>query len=357
MSAKPTTGLLASVMLAVAGCGGSDTVTLQGSGATFPAPLYKRWFLEFYRLHPNVRVNYQATGSGAGVEQFEAGLTKFGASDEALKKDRLESIAKTLSERENRKVEVIQLPLTAGSVALCYNVEGNPKLKLARKAYVGILLGSIEYWDDPAIQATNPGVSLPHQQIAFIRRAESSGTTFVFTNHLNAIDPRWTKEGGGPGVGKSVQWPVGIGGKGNAGVAALIQQTPGAFGYIEFGYAELAELPMAAIENHAGDFVLPTIDSCREALQEAKFNEVLAAAVPDPKGKTAYPIVTFTYVVCRKNYEKSRFAEELKSVLNYCLDNKTQAQGQALSEELGYIPLPEEALVKARQRVAEIGTE
>jgi phosphate transport system substrate-binding protein len=357
MSARPSSILLAALALSGPGCGPVDTVTLQGCGATFPAPLYKRWFVEFYKQHPNVRVNYQATGSGAGIEQFQAGLVQFGATDEALKKDRLAAIAKKLSEEEGYPVDVIQLPLTAGSVALCYNVPDNPRVKLPRKAYVGILLGTITYWDDPALLAANPGVALPHLKIAFVRRAESSGTTFVFTNHVNAIDPRWTKSQGGPGAGKSVQWPVGIGGKGNAGVAALIKQTPGAFGYIESGYAELAELPMAALENRAGSFVLPTVAGCIEALGEARFDEVLAATVPDPKGAMAYPIVTFTWVVCRKNYLETKEAAQLKAVLNYCLASNSAGQGQQLSEKLGYVPLPEDALAKARKRVSEIGTE
>jgi len=357
MSPRHWTILLAAATLLASGCGPSDTVTLQGCGATFPAPLYKRWFLEFYHLHANVRVNYQATGSGAGIEQFEAGLVQFGATDEALKKDRLDTIAKKLTEQEGRKVNVVQLPLTAGSVALCYNLPNNPPLKLTRNGYVGILLGTITYWDDAVLQAANPGVALPHMEIAFIRRAESSGTTFVFTNHLNAIDPRWTKNQGGPGIGKSVQWPVGIGGKGNAGVAALIQQTPGAFGYIEAGYAELAHLPMAAVENRSGNFVLPTAASCRVALQEARFDDVLAAAVPDPKGASAYPVVTFTWVVCRKGYVERKMAEKLKAVFSYCLESESAGHGQDLSQQLGYVPLPEDALTKARQKVNEIGAE
>jgi phosphate transport system substrate-binding protein len=357
MSPRPWTTFLAAAALSTLGCGPSNTVTVQGCGATFPAPLYQRWFLEFYSLHPDVRVNYQATGSGAGIEQFGEGLVQFGASDEALKKDHLDAIAETLSSREGRKVQTLQMPLTAGSVALCYNLPNNPPLKLTRPAYAGILLGKITYWDDTAIQSSNPGTSLPHMPIAFIRRAESSGTTFVFTNHLNAIDPHWTKAEGGPGAGKSVQWPVGIGGKGNAGVAALIQQTPGAFGYIESGYAELAHLPMASLQNHAGNFTQPTVASCRAALEEAKFDEVLAAAVPDPKGQTAYPIVTFTWVVCRKNYSNAKLASELRAVFGYCLENTVAGAGQDISEQLGYIPLPDDALARARQQVSEIGTE
>jgi phosphate transport system substrate-binding protein len=272
-----------------------------------------------------------------------------GAASVALDKKRLDSIAAKL------KVDVVQIPLTAGSVALCYNIPGlanDSPLRLTRKAYVSIFLGEIRYWDDPELRSANPGVALPHMQITFIRRAESSGTTFVFTNHLNAIDRRWTKAEHGPGAGKSVQWPVGIGRKGNAGVAALIQQTPGAFGYIEAGYAELAQLPMAALQNSAGNFVKPDIKSCKEALKEAKFNEVLGATIPDPQGARAYPIVTFTWVVCRRSYQDGRMAEKLQAVLMYCLE-----AGQALSEQLGYVPLPEDAVDKARQMVAKIGVQ
>lgn len=353
MSRMHWTIVLAALAL-VPGCGPSDTVTVHGCGATFPAPLYKRWFLEYYRMHPDVRVNYQATGSGAGVEQFEESLVHFGATDEALKKDRLEAIAKKLTAKLGYPVEVLQLPLTAGSVALCYNLPDSPPLKLTRKAYAGIVLGDVRYWDDAPIAAANPGLALPHQPITFIRRAESSGTTFVFTNHLNAIEPRWTAEKKGPGAGKSVQWLVGIGGKGNSGVAALIQQTPGAFGYIESGYAELAGLPMAQVENHHGKFVLPTSNACRLALEEAQFNDVLGATVPDPTGEDCYPIVTFTWVVCRKNYQEPRLAQTLRAVFDYCLESKTAGRGQEISESLGYVPLPADALARAHKAVSEI---
>jgi phosphate transport system substrate-binding protein len=354
--------LLAGAALLSGGCGPADTVTIQGCGATFPSPLYERWFLEFYLLYPNVRVNYQATGSSAGIQQFEEGLVHFGATDEALKEKRLKEIAKTLSNRDNKPVEVIQIPLTAGSVALCYNLPNDPPLKLTRQAYVDILLGHLTYWDDPRIQSANPGISLPHLEITFIRRAEGSGTTFVFTNHINTIDPRWRKDKGGPGAGKTVQWPRDfIGGKGNAGVAALVQQTPGSIGYIEAGYAELTHMPIAALQNHAGSFVSPTVASCREALEDAEkyhlFDKVLGATVPDPKGKSAYPIVSFTWVVCRKNYPDAMLAEKLKAVLSYCLESKNAGRGQELSEQLGYVPLPEETLITARKMVAQIGAQ
>jgi phosphate transport system substrate-binding protein len=348
--------LAAALAVSAGGCGPSNTVTIQGCGATFPAPLYQRWFLEYYLANPDVRVNYQAIGSGAGIQQFTEGLVHFGASDEALKEGKLKEIAKKLSSREKDTVELIQVPLTGGSVAICYNLPDDPQLKLTRKVYIDMLLGEITHWDDPAIQSINPHVTLPHLEMTFIARADSSGTTFVFTNHLNAIDSRWTKEKKGPGVGKSVLWPVGIGGKGNSGVSALIQQTPGAFGYIEAGYAELAHMPMAALQNRAGKFVLPTAEAARKSLHEAKFNKVLGAEVPDPKAAGAYPIVSLTWVICRKRYRDPAIAANLKSVLTYCLSTKA-GEGQSLSGQLGYIPLPEEAITKARKAINEIQTE
>jgi phosphate transport system substrate-binding protein len=350
--------VLAAGALLVSGCGPADTVTIQGCGATFPAPLYERWFLEFYKMHPNVRVNYQAIGSGAGVQQFEQGLVHCGASDESLKADKLKHIAKTLSDREHKTIDVLQIPMTAGAVAVCYNLPGDPPLKLTRKALVDIVLGQLTYWDDPRIQQANPGLNLPHLEISFIRRAEGSGTTFVFTSYLDRIDERWTKKKGGPGAGKTVQWPVNfIGGKGNAGVAALVQQTPGAIGYLEAGYAELTEMPMAALENKSGKFVLPTAAACRGALAQATLNDVLGVDhMPDPKEPGDYPIVTFTWIICRNKYAEPRVAEKLREVLSYCLEDKP-GRGQALSDELGYVPLPEFILDAARKKVTQIAAE
>jgi phosphate transport system substrate-binding protein len=333
--------LLAALACFSPSCASSrGVVTLQGCGATFPAPLYKRWFLEYYRAHPNVRTNYLAIGSGAGVRQLSEGLVDFGASDEALTRKKLASVAKDLSQMlGGHKVELLQLPMTAGSIAVCYNVPGVDRLRLSRKALIDILLREVDFWDDEPIRQCNPGVALPHLGITFVRRAESSGTTFNFTNHLNAIDPRWRKDNGGPGAGKSVNWPAGLGAKGNAGVAALISQTPGAIGYLESGYAKLIDLPMAALENRAGTYVSPNADSAKLALEEAKFDDVFAATVPDPRGEHAYPIVTYTWMVVRKKYDSPRDpprrAEALKDVLRYGLTT-----GQEFSESLGYDPLP-----------------
>ncbi len=316
----------------------------------------------------DIRVNYQATGSGAGVSQLQEGLIDFAASDEALSRERLEEVAETLSKRERRKVELIQVPLTSGALGLCYNIPGDPDLKLPRAVYVSMALGKITNWDDKAILDANPNANLPHLPITFVRRADSGGTTFVFTNHLSAIDDRWKLKkdrktdspfydmSDGPGASKSPQWVVGIGGKGNAGVAALISQTPGAFGYVETGYAVLVGIKMAKLENNAGYFVEPTNENCRMALEEAQFNDVFGAAVPDPKGTSAYPIVGFTWIIVRRKYLNQRLGTELRTVLASCLADD-EGKGQALSVELGYVKLPNDTLERARKAVRQINAE
>jgi phosphate transport system substrate-binding protein len=320
-------------------------VDLYGAGATFPAPLYKRWFLEYYTQHPDVRVNYQAIGSGAGIRQFSANLVTFGASDAAMSD---EEIAKAIKANPQRK-GVVLLPMTAGSVAICYNVPGGPPtpLKLSRQVYVDIFLGKITSWDDPAIGRLNPGVSLPDLPIAVVRRAEGSGTTYAFTNHLSAVSQEWKDK---VGVGKTVTWPVGIGGNGNAGVAAWIQQTPGAIGYLEYGYAWLSELAMAQVENKAGKYVLPNVNTGLAALAGVDIPPDMRAWLPDPAGTEAYPIVTYTWLLCYKDYSDiPEKAATLKDVIRYCL-----TEGQRLSEELGYLPLPPAMAARALKAVDEI---
>jgi phosphate transport system substrate-binding protein len=334
--------LAALVCLSSVSCGDAgDDITLQGSGATFPAPLYKRWFLEYYKQHPNVRVNYQPIGSGAGIRQFTEGLTDFGASDAAMSDA---EIGKVPAERG-----VLLLPMTAGSIAISYNLPDGPdELKLTRQAYVDIFLGKITAWNDPAIASANPGVNLPDMPLTVVRRAESSGTTYVFTNHLSAISEEWKKE---RGVGKSITWQTdSLGGKGNDGVTALIQQTPGAIGYLEAGFAELVHLPTASLQNRDGAFVRPSVTSGKAALESVtEIPENLRIWLPDPKGKDAYPIVTYTWILCHKKYDNPRVSGELKNVLTFCLTD-----GQQFNEQLGYLPLPEKVVAKVRQAVDRI---
>ena len=355
MRLRPMTLALSVALAGIAGlsvgCGSSNGVGIQGAGATFPAPLYKRWFLEYYRQHPDVRVNYQPVGSGAGIRQFTEGLVTFGASDAFMSQAEIDKVP---SDRG-----VVLLPMTAGSIVICYNLPGAPDgLRLTRQAYVDIFLGRITSWADDAIANANPGGTLPDVPITVVRRADSSGTTNAFTSHLNAVSDAWKKENGGPGKGKSVPWPVGIAGKGNSGVAALIQQTPGAIGYLEYGYAELTHLPtgeplpMARLENKSGAFVGATPESGKAALAPPSLTSVpdnLHVQVNDPVAPNAYPIVTCTWLLCPRHCADARKAEELKKVIRFCLTD-----GQQYSAELGYIPLPPDVAEKSLRALDEI---
>jgi phosphate transport system substrate-binding protein len=335
---------VAACCCALSSCEPINSVDIQGAGATFPAPIYKRWFLEYYHRHPEVRVNYQAIGSGAGIRQFTADLVDFGASDAAMSDKEIEEAEK----KNPKRGPVVLLPMTAGSVAICYNVPGALRdLKLSRQVYVDIFLGKIDNWNDSAIAALNPGTRLPDLPITVVRRSDGSGTTFAFTNHLSATSKEWKEK---IGVGKSVTWPVGIGGKGNAGVAAWIDQTPGAIGYLEYGYAELVGLAMARLENRAGSFVAPSLESGLAALSGVEIPANLRVWIPNPAGTDAYPIVTYTWILCYTNYDdKPERAAALRQVLEFCL-----TEGQQWSADLGYLPLPSEVAEHARRAVQRI---
>jgi phosphate transport system substrate-binding protein len=312
-------------------------VTLQGTGATFPAPLYQRWFSEYSKLHPAVQINYQALGSGAGVKQFQDGLVNFGASDAAMTDEEIAAV----------KNGVVLLPVTAGSIVLSYNLPGGPKeLKLSREAYIGIFLGKITQWSDPAIAKANPGEKLPDTKITVVTRSDGSGTTFVFTSHLSAISEDWKK---GPGPGKSVNFPVGVAGKGNPGVTALIKQTPGAIGYVEYGYAEQTKMPMALLENKSSKYVKADLESAKKALSGVELPANLRAWLPDPEGAEAYPIVTYTWLLCYKKYDDPNVSKTLKSVIEFGL-----TQGQSYSAELGYVPLPPNVVTTVQKALGEI---
>jgi phosphate transport system substrate-binding protein len=242
---------------------------------------------------------------------------------------------------------VILLPMTAGSIVLSYNLPGVAEsIKLPRAVYPAIFLGDINVWNDPKIAAANPGVTLPALPITVAYRADGSGTTYNFTNHLSAISPDFKVKVGG---GKLVKFPVGVGGKGNEGVAALIKQTPGTIGYIEYGYAQKIKLPMATIENQAGKFVAPSPDSGSAALGSADLPENLRVFITDPPGDGSYPIVTFTWWLVHSRYAKPGVADAVKSLAAWCLTD-----GQKFSPDLGYLPLPDGVLTKVQSAVGQI---
>jgi phosphate transport system substrate-binding protein len=313
-------------------------VALLGTGASFPAPLYEKWFSEYNRIHPGVQINYQALGSGAGIKQFQQGLVNFAASDAAMTDAQIATV----------KDGVVMLPLTAGSVVLAYNLPGGPgELRLSRQAYTRIFLGTITHWDDPAILNANPGKQLPHIAIVVITKSDASGTTFVFTSHLSAISEAWRN---GPGAGTAVNFPVGIAAKGTLGVTALIGRTPGAIGYVEYAYAKQTGLPVAVLENKSGKFVGANLAAGAAALASIRLPPNLRAWLPDPPGDGAYPIVTYTWILCRRHYADPNVAAALKAVIRYCLGD-----GQSYAADLGYIPLPAEvikAVTKALDRIS-----
>ncbi len=317
-----------------------EKLRLTGSGASFPFPLYSAWFKNFSKNHPNANIDYQAKGSGAGILDFINHTVDFAASDAAMKP---EEIAKVQG-------GVVLLPMTAGEIVVTYNLPGNPKgLKLPRDVYPDIFLGKITNWNDPRIQAANPSLKLPDLAITVVRRADSSGTTFVFTSHLSAISPDWKN---GPGAGTTVNWPGSdkfVASPKNDGVTATVKQTPGAIGYIEYAYALGAKVEMADLQNKAGKFVRPGAEGGEAALATAQLPENLIAWVLDPEGEKSYPIATFTWMLFYQQNASPEKAKILREVVEYGL-----TEGQKMSGKMGYIPLPENVVTAVRAAVNKI---
>jgi phosphate transport system substrate-binding protein len=315
----------------------TENVTLSGAGASFPAPLYQRWFSDFNKTNPSVTVSYQSVGSGAGVKQFIAGTVDFGASDVAMKDEEIKQVPKG----------ALLLPMTAGSIVVAYNLPDlKTPLKLSRAAVADIFLGKIKKWNDPAIAKANPGTKLPDSAIGIVYRSDGSGTTGVFTKFLSAISPTWKTK---VGDGKTVNWPSGTGAKGNEGITAQVQQNKGSLGYVEYGYAKQNNLTFAALENKAGSFVEPSDTSAQATLATVKLPENLRAFITDPEGKDAYPIVTYSWLLAYKTYADANKVKALKAIVNYGL-----TEGQKVSPELGYVALPEAVVTKVKAAVDSI---
>lgn len=310
-------GLLAAPTAALAG------PALNGAGATFPAPIYQRWFQDYARTSGS-RVNYQSVGSGAGVRQFIAGTVDFGASDEPI------------STADAAKVNrgVVQIPMVGGTIAVAYNKPGC-NLKLTQKQTVDIFAGRIRDWKALGCAA---GPITP------VYRSDGSGTTYAFTNSLDAFG------GWGPGVGKAVKWPTGVGAKGNEGVSGRIRQTPGSIGYVNTGFVKANRIQAAAIQNKAGKFVLPTAASGAAALNNIKLDVNLAGENPNPAGATAYPISTLTWVLAYRTGNGAK-ASNIRAALNYALSSKAQS----IADDLGYVPLSGSILNRARIAIGRIG--
>jgi phosphate transport system substrate-binding protein len=315
---------------------GGPATDLKGAGATAPYPLYQKWFSEYSKTKPGTVISYESIGSGAGVKQFLAETVDFGATDSPLKDDEKAKVPA-------KRGKAIQVPTTGLFVVFAYNLEGVPALKLSRESFCGIVDGTIKTWNDPKLVKDNAGVTLPASPVAFVYRSDGSGTTSIFTKHIEKACPNWKA-----GSGKTVEWSGGTGAKGNDGVTAQIQQTKGSIGYTEFSFAKENNLSMAAIQNKAGEFIVPTPEAAAKALSGVTIPADFAVSVPDPEAKDAYPIVSLTWLLLYSQYDDAAKADTLKSMIKWAL-----ADGKKATEELGYIPLPAEVITKV---LAEVDT-
>ncbi len=319
----------------------NSTISATGAGASFPAPLYQGWFRNLNTKVPQMQFNYQSTGSGAGIERFTSSIVDFGASDIAM------------TDEQMAKVErgVLLLPMTAGSIVMAYNLPDVKELKLPRTVYVDIFQGNITNWNDPKIAAANPGITLPDQKITVVHRSDGSGTTAVFTSHLSEISPQWKQA---IGTATTVQWPSGagktfLGARGNEGVTALISQTPGSIGYLEYGFATKSNLSIASLENKAGKFITPSSESGAAALSQVELPDNLRVFVTDPPGDDSYPIVTYTWMMLYKKYDDPNKAIAMEAMIQYGLTD-----GQKQAGPIGYIELPPNVVKRVAAAADEI---
>ena len=313
-------------------------ISISGAGATFPAPLYRKWITEYRKIHQSCNISYDAVGSGEGTKRFMAESVDFGASDSAMNDAQMAKVT--------RGVQLV--PATAGAIVLAYNIPDlQGKLRLSRKAYTDIFLGEIRFWNDPRIKADNPGLDLPDLSIVTVVRSDSSGTTWAFTNHLSTISSRWRDAG--PGTGKEIDFPGNaMFSRGNGGVATKIKYSWGSIGYVEYGYAKRAGLSMALIENKAGKFIEPGDTGPTQTLSNthSEMPENLRLFLPDPEGETSYPIVTYSWILLYKTYGEREKWEQLKDFVLWGL-----TKGQTFGPEFGYAVLPEEVAASARKAV------
>jgi len=318
----------------------AQQLTITGSGASFPFPLYSAWFSTYGAKTASVRINYQSVGSGAGVRNFINRIVDFGASDAAM------------TDEEIAQVDggVVILPMTAGEIVLAYNLAGVDDLKLPRDVYPLIFAGEIDRWNDERIAAANPDAELPDRPITVVRRSDSSGTTFVFTKHLAAVNATFADE---VGVGTTVPWPSRpnfIGAPRNDGVTATLTQTPGSIGYIEYFFAVSTNTPMATLENAAGEFVAPGPESGRAAIASADFGgDDLRIWVTDPEDPSAYPIATLTWMLFYREHGNDAVQAALRDFVTWAIQD-----GQGMAADLGYIPLPNELVERVLAEVDDI---
>ena len=328
--------LCVAILLAAIGCAPGH-VAMNGAGATFPYPIYAKWFEEFNKLNPNIQINYQSIGSGGGIRQLQAGTVDFGASDSPMTDEQL----------SKAKSPVLHFPTVLGAVVPTYNIPGvTVELNFTPKALAGIFLGTIQKWNDPELSAANPEVRLPAETIVPVHRADGSGTTFVWTDFLSKSDADWK---GKVGASTSVNWPAGLGAKGNEGVSGLVKQTPYALGYVELVYALQNKMPYGRVRNAAGKFVKAESGSVTAAAAAVMVPDDFRVSITNASSEAAYPVSSFTWLLVPREIEDRNKRDALVKFLGWMLDD-----GQKMVEPLGYARLPEAVASKEKQAISQI---
>jgi phosphate transport system substrate-binding protein len=315
----------------------SAQTKLNGAGATFPYPIYSKWFSEYNKLHPDVQINYQSIGSGGGIRQVTAGTVDFGASDGPMSDQQL----------GEAKQKIYHIPTVLGAVVPAYNIPGvKQELNFSGTTLANIYLGKITNWNDSAIAKENPGVTLPNQAIVVVRRSDGSGTTYCFTDYLSKVSQEWAQ---GPSKGTSVKWPTGIGAKGNEGVAGMIRQMEGAIGYVELIYAEQNHISYGKVKNKAGSYVKASLEGVTAAAASAKIPNDFRVSITDAPGKEAYPISTFTWLLIPQKNSDANKQKILVDFLNWMVND-----GQKMTKELTYAPLPADVATRVKATIGQL---
>jgi len=312
--------------------------TLNGAGATFPNPMYSKWFSEYHKVHPEVQINYQPIGSGGGIRQVTAGTVDFGASDMPM----------TDKQLQDAKFKILNIPTVLGAVVPAYNIPGvTGEIKFTPEALAGIFLGKISKWNDQAITSVNPGVNLPDKAIIVVHRSDGSGTTFIWTDYLSKVSPEWKSS---VGSDTSVKWPIGMGGNHNEGVAGMIRQLSGSIGYIELIYAIQNNIPYGSVRNSSGAFLKASLEGVTAAAASApKMPADFRVSITNAPGKDAYPISSFTWLLIPAQSKDPAKGKILNDFLNWMATD-----GQKMTSSLSYAPLPDNVVAKVKEAIKQV---
>ncbi len=339
MSVRKLLAVIAGVAALATGVTAQQTLKINGAGATFPNPIYSKWFSEYNKLHPNIEINYQSLGSGAGIRQLTNQTVFFGATDGPMSADQLLAAPG----------KVLHFPTVLGAVVPVYNIPGvTTQLKFTGALLADIFLGKITKWNDPAITKVNPGVNLPGTDITVAHRSDGSGTTYIFMDFLAKLSPEWKQK---VGVATAVNWPTGVGGKGNEGVSGLVSQTPGSIGYVELIYALQNKVSYGSVQNMAGEFVTASVEAVSLAAAEAakSMPADFRVSITNAPGKGVYPISSFTWLLLYENPKDKVQSKAMVDFLKWALSD-----GQKFAPDLGYAPLPESVVKLEMAALAKI---